>query len=102
MKPEFSTLLAVYFFLLNFGILFNWLITHAEKKGWLEGYTALAVAGGVLMTLGAVAVIFPMFALITLGAFCFSGTPMLVGSIYRHVRNREQAIKRMIDDQAEM
>lgn len=98
MKPEISLVLAVYFFLFNFGLIFNWLITHAERKGWLEGYTALAVAGGVLITLGAVAVINPVFALITLGAFCFSGAPMLVGSIYRHVRSREQAARRMIDE----
>lgn len=92
-KPDSSQLLAIYLGLLLFGIAFNWFINIAERHGWLEGYVAITVAIGVLITLGAVALISPAFALITLGAFACSGTPMLIGSIYRHVRNRERFIR---------
>lgn len=90
MQPTFSAILAGYLFLLLFGMLFNLAISEFERRGWLEGYTALAVVLGVLVTLAVVSVFSWQFALITLGAFVCSGAPMIAGSIYRHVRSRER------------
>lgn len=89
-EPTFSAILAGYLFLVLFGLVFNLAISEMERRGWLEGYVALAVALGVLVTLGVVSVFSWQFALIALGAFTCSGGPMIAGSIYRHVRNRER------------
>lgn len=90
MQPTFSAILAGYLFLLLFGLVFNLAISVMERRGWLEGYVALAVALGVLVTLAVVSWFSWQFALITLGAFVCSGAPMIAGSIYRHVRSRER------------
>jgi hypothetical protein len=90
-KPEFSPILAiaiVYAALLIFGILFNTLIDWAERKRILDGYTAYAVALGVLVTLGGVAFLNWQAALLVLGAFIASGLPMLVGSTWRFMEAR--------------
>lgn len=89
-QPQFSTLLLIYLFLLAFGILYNLVIAWLDTHGYLEGYTSLAVVAGVLVTLAGLAIILPLAALIALGAFAASGIPVIIGSIWRHVRNREQ------------
>lgn len=88
-----GTLAAVYLALLIFGIVFNQITEWAEKRGYAQGYLSLFVSFGVGMTVLATAIISPLFALITLGAFVASGTPMILGSIWRHVRNREREIE---------
>lgn len=95
---DFSLVLAVYVGLFIFGIIFNVVVTFAERRGWMEGYTSLAVVLGVLVTIGAVALISWQFALVTLGAFAFSGLPMVAGSIGRHVTARERSQRRMIEE----
>lgn len=89
---RFGLILAALFI---FGLLYNEIISYFERKGYLEGYTALAVALGVLVTLGGVALVDYMAALIVLLAFIASGTPMLAGSIWRHMQARRNDRDRM-------
>jgi hypothetical protein len=96
--PRFGLILAA---LVLFGLLYNEIIAHFERKGYLEGYTALAVALGVLVTLGAVALVDWLAALMFLAAFCASGAPMLGGSIWRHMRAR-RADRESMDNIPEM
>lgn len=89
-QHEFSLILAIYFGLAMFGIGFNQLVAFTERRGWLEGYTWLAVAIGVSVVLGSLAIVHWQYTLITLGAFVAAGLPMALGSIWRHVTAREK------------
>lgn len=71
------------------GVVFNRAVVWLEVKGYMEGYTSLAVALGVLVTLAGVALLDWKAALLALVAFVASGTPMIVGSIARYVKKRE-------------
>jgi hypothetical protein len=97
-QPQFSQILAIYSALLLFGVIYNLLISQAEKRGWIEGYTALAVIAGVLVVIGAIALIDTTAALVALGAFTAAGAPMAAGSVFRHMRTREKAQRRMIEE----
>ena len=92
---QYEGIIAVYLALVLFGVLFNSIISYAERRTWLHGYVSLAVAGGVLITLAGVAIIDYRAALISLGAFIASGIPMMLGSVYRHVREREEELERL-------
>ncbi len=91
-------LAAIYLGLLLFGIGYNWLTSQAEKTGFIRGYTSLFVVGGVTVTIAATAVVSLPFALITAGAFVFSGTPMIVGSMIRHQRDELRQLARAIEE----
>jgi len=105
----FSGLLVIsYLVLLILGIAYNTLIAWMETKGYLEGYVSFSVAIGVFMTLAIVyfpqsilsifvTICLPIWAwiLITLVAFVFSGTPMIVGSVIRYLKSRTASIKAM-------
>lgn len=93
-----SGLFAVYLALFVAGLFYDGLVTWLERRGYLHGFTALFVVGGVLITLAGVAVIDPVAALISLGAFAASGLPMVSGSIWRYVRNREQSLEELKDE----
>lgn len=95
---DLSKVLAVIAALMLFGILYNLIIGWAEEKRYLEGYTALAVALGVLITLVGVALVSWQAAVITLGAFVASGTPMLAGSISRYMRARRRDYELIKDE----
>jgi len=58
-----------------------------------DGYVALLVVAGVLVTLGGVALIDWRAAVLALVALAASGTPMVIGDILRTVRRRESAIR---------
>lgn len=73
-----------------FGAGYNWLVGALERRGYDEGFTALLVVGGVLVTLIGVAVIDWRAALLTLGAFGASGFWMVIGSWWRFVTSRER------------
>lgn len=88
-----GTVTAMYFGLMIFGIIFNQITEWSIKHGYAQGYLSLIVAFGVGVTVLATAVISPVFALITLGAFAASGMPMIAGSIWRHVRERERELE---------
>jgi hypothetical protein len=81
---------------------YNWLIAYCGKHGYLDGYTALAVAvgcAGVLLV--ALWVVWPLgqpariAVAITAGLFVPAGAVMIIGSIGRHVKTRAQERSRM-------
>jgi hypothetical protein len=93
-----AVVIAVYMGLLSFGIIFNLAVGYAETRTWMQGYVSLFVAAGVLVVLSALAVIDWRASLLAFGAFVFAGTPMILGSIYRHVREREHELEQMRRD----
>lgn len=88
-------LAAVYLGLVLFGVGYNWLTERAEHSGLIRGYTSIFVVGGVVITVGAMALIDVHFAIMTLIAFAASGTPMIIGEMVRHwKRNRAAQLRR--------
>jgi len=81
--------------LLAIGVIFNRAVAWLEVKGYMEGYTSLVVALGILVTLAGVALLDWRAALLTLVAFIASGTPMIVGSVSRYIRKREMEQERI-------
>lgn len=94
-RLDFGVVLAVFFGLMLFGIGYNALVAWMERKGYTEGYLSLIVAFGVFATLCGVAVLSIPAALLALGAFGASGTPMIIGSIARYLKKRDEAKKAM-------
>lgn len=84
-----ATLAGLFFF----GVAFNMLVHSLDGRH--EGYTALLVVAGVLVTLGGVALICWQAAAICLAAFAASGTPMVLGDIWRAVQRRERVLEAM-------
>ena len=86
-----------------FGLGYNALVGWGDRKGYLEGFTWLAVAVGCAVTLGGVAIIDWHAALITLIGFVASGIPMAFGAIVRYVtaRRAEQERERQAATLAE-
>ena len=65
-----------------FGLGWNWLTAVAEKTGFIRGYTAFFVVGGVAGTIILAAFLVGIVAaLIVAGMFVLTGTPMIVGSM---------------------
>jgi len=95
-RLDLGVILAVFFGLVLFGVGYNALVAWLERRGYAEGYMSLIVAFGVAMTLAGVALVSWQTALLTLGAFVASGTPMIVGSITRYLKKREEAKKAML------
>lgn len=96
---DFGSILGVYCLLFSFGMIYNSLIAWAQQKHYLEGYTSIAVAFGAGITIAMIAFVSWPSALLTAGAFIASGTPMIGGSVWRHISRREQA-QRAIKDEA--
>jgi hypothetical protein len=88
----------VFWMLLAFGTLYNALVAWAEREGYTEGYLSLVVAVGVAVTLGGFAILSIDAALLALVCFAASGTPMIIGSIWRYLRRRAEARKAMIEE----
>lgn len=95
---NFSLVTAIFSGLFIFGIFYNLLVSWLERKGYLEGFTWLAVVGGVAATIVALGVIDLQLAMLLLGAFVFSGTPMIIGAIGRYVTKRERSQRAIIDE----
>jgi Kef-type K+ transport system membrane component KefB len=89
-RLDLGWILAAGFGLILFGIGYNSLVAELERRKLSEGYSAILVAGGVIVTLAVVAAFDWIGALLALGAFACSGMPMIVGSIARHVTAKEQ------------
>lgn len=79
----------VFGLLFVFGFLYNLAVDWLERKGYDEGYTSILVVFGVLVTLAGVAVIDVKAATLCLIAFAASGSCMVLGGWWRHVRIRE-------------
>lgn len=77
--------------LILFGILYDWLASYLHQKGHSEGYTSLLVVGGVLVTILAAGFVIGWPAVIwLLILFACSGTPMVIGDIYRYAKARHE------------
>jgi hypothetical protein len=85
--------MAALLFLFGFG--YDRLVGWMERNGYDEGYTAILVVVGTLVTLGGVALVDWQAAVLALGAFAFSGFWMCVGSWWRHVQKRKHGQKRI-------
>lgn len=90
-----GAILAVFLSLALFGIGYNAFVAWMGRRGYTEGYLSLIVALGVFATLCGVAVLSIQAALLALMAFAASGTPMILGSIIRYLKKRED-MKRSI------
>ena len=85
--------------LLLFGMVYNALVELLERDGHDQGYTAVLVVGGTLVTLGGVALMLGRVArlvglegaAVALACFSASGLPMVVGSVSRYARGRAAA-----------
>lgn len=97
-RPDYGVISAVFLGLLLFGIGYNALVAWMERRGYTEGYLSLIVAFGVAMTLIGVAVLSIQAALLSLGAFFATGTPMILGSIVRYLHKRDEAKRAMLDE----
>ena len=84
-----GTIWVVFGLLFVFGFLYNLAVDWFERRGYDEGYTSILVVFGVLVTLAGVAVIDSNAATLCLAAFCASGSWMVIGGWWRHVRIRE-------------
>lgn len=77
--------------LLLFGIGYNYLVEWLEQHGFEEGYTAILVVGGVLVTLLASIPLVGVETFLTvLAYFAVSGLPMVLGSWQRYCKRRNQ------------
>jgi len=98
MRLDFGIILAVFLALALFGIGYNALVSWMIRRGYTEGYLSLVVAFGVLVTLCGAAILSIQAALIALGAFAASGTPMIIGSIVRYIKAREYIKRAIIEE----
>jgi len=93
-----GVILGVFLLLFAFGVAYNALVAWLERKGYTEGYLSLITAFGVFVTLAGVATLSVQAALLALGAFAASGTPMIIGSIVRYLRKREEMKRSIIEE----
>lgn len=92
-QPTLSLILALILATIVGGA-YNALVSWANTTGKTEGYTALLVVGGVVLTLAFTAFfVEPQDTLIVAAFFIATGTPMLVGDIVRYIRRREKGRK---------
>ncbi len=103
-RVDYGTIAAVFLGLVLFGIGYNAFVAWLERRGYTEGYLSLIVSLGVFVTLCGVAVLSIHAALLTLMAFVATGTPMIIGSIVRYLRKRDEMKRSIIaevkDDKA--
>ena len=92
-RLDFGSISGIFLGLVLFGLGFNALTSWAERKGYMEGFTSLFVALGVLLTLAPFAIISPIFTVLILAGFVASGLPMIIGSIVRYTQRRERALQ---------
>lgn len=90
--------------LFAFGALYAILVHWMRKKGWLEGFTAFMVVGGVVVTLVInKAVHHPNPALdllMELACFAASGLPMVIEASFLDFAERRSRSERHIINQA--
>lgn len=76
--------------LIIFSLLYNRAVEDLGTKK--EGYTAIFVAIGNIITLLVVAVFSWKAALLCLIAFAASGTAMIIGDVARSIKRREESV----------
>ena len=95
---DLGTITAIFLALCLFGIGYNALISWMSRRGYTEGYLSLIVAFGVMVTLGAVSILSIQAGMLALLMFAASGTPMIAGSIFRHMCDRENSQKALVNE----
>ena len=95
---DLGTITAIFLALCLFGIGYNDLISWMGRRGYTEGYMSLLVAFGVMVTLGAVSILSIQAGILALLMFAASGTPMIAGSIFRHMCDRENSQKALVNE----
>lgn len=88
--PDSGSIIAVYFFLVLHGVLFNDFWKWMERHKYQEGFSTLIVAAYILIVLGFLALLDWRFALLALGAFAAAGIPMIIGATWRYMKLREK------------
>lgn len=94
--------------LVLFGVLYAILINRLARLGYNEGYTALLVVMGTLITLLANLTMHQtdpiLDFLLTLACFAASGTPMVVNDWWQYVRarGREQHVLSTTENKGEV
>ena len=84
--------------LMAFGLAYNGLVGWLERHGYDHGYTALLVVGGVGVTVLASAILIGWSdALRVLACFAASGTPMVIGSVWRYATERTEEEKALLN-----
>jgi len=74
-----------------FGLGYDQLVSWMERRGYERGITALLVVFGTLMTLLPILVIWGIKAFFrTFSLFVASGTPMIAGSLWRYLDERDE------------
>ena len=85
-----EVLIIVWMVLFIYGIGYNALVSWIEARRYNQGFVWLLVVVGVLATLGGLAALDLRAAVLGLGCFAASGSPMAAGSIMRYWREREK------------
>lgn len=84
--------------LAGFGFAYDRWVASLEDDGRDRGYTSILVVGGTLVTLAGQAMLQgPRAAVETAMLFVASGTPMIFGSINRHVNARKSEEQLFMD-----
>lgn len=101
-QPGIRLVLAI-IFLLSWGITNALITAKMERRGYLEGFHWLAMATGAVTTVIGVAFIDLHSSALAAGALLISGTPMMIGEIWRYMRarEREQQVERQTPRVAE-
>jgi len=90
MERNMHLTIAVLTGLFVFGLAYNALVAWLESADRNRGYTALLVVAGTMATLAGYATLASLEQALLVGAcFTASGLPMIIGSIWRHIRYRE-------------
>ncbi|NOZ27989.1 MAG: hypothetical protein GXP39_08055 [Chloroflexi bacterium] len=95
-------IIAVCVSLAAFGIAYNAMVEYLEREVPEHGYTSFLVVGGVMVTLiGAAFIVGLIPALLVSLCFIASGLPMIIGSVWRWLRqrriDRSLSIREMIE-----
>lgn len=76
---------------LLFGTIYAIIIHQLKQAGRLDGYTALAVVVGVLISVALSAFLIGIInALLVILIFITTGTPMIIGDIYNYTEQRKR------------
>lgn len=92
MLKTLDNLWIVLLILFVFGWLFDATVAWLHERDWSRGYTAFLVVFGVGITIVGIGTLLGVeVGLVVFFCFCASGTPMIIGDVVRHLKDRSQA-----------
>lgn len=97
-RIDYDSIPAMLGALFVFGFGYNLLVDFVKRRRYDEGYTALLVVAGVLITVLGIGLLSIECAALVLGAFSCSGFWMVLGSMWRHARKRERSQQAIINE----